>query len=168
MSIFQACVWYWNGVQSWIQYNGGYTGKISANNLLKMSNNLCTSIISCKIQKLSLTMTYVIYDIYVTPFLNKNRINIFTAFVCNLDGLYKKLKTLFHLFFQEIVCDYIHSNKIEANQFHNNKPGVDGSKTVLFGKLILVILSSSMTFTSNVLRLDLIFTYLPACLPINM
>ena len=77
-------------MQSWIQYNGGYIGKISANNLLKMSNNSCTLIISCKIQKLSLTMVYVIYDIYVTPFLNKNRINIFMTFVCNLDGLYKK------------------------------------------------------------------------------
>ena len=109
-------------------------------------------------------MTYVIYEIYVTPFLNINCINVFMAFVCNLDGLYKKLETLLNLFFQEIVCDYIHSNTIEANQFHNNKLGVDGSKTVLFGKLILVILPSSMTFTSNLLRLDPIFTYLPACL----
>ena len=33
-------------------------------------------------------MTSVIYDIYVTQFLNKVQMNIFTAFaVCNLDGL---------------------------------------------------------------------------------
>ena len=44
-------------------------------------------------------MTYVIYEIYVTTILNINRINIFMAFVCNLDGLYKKLETLLHLFF---------------------------------------------------------------------
>ena len=30
-------------------------------------------------------MTYVIYEIYVTLFLNKVHMNMFTAFVCNLD-----------------------------------------------------------------------------------
>ena len=63
--------------------------------------------------------------IYVTPFLNKVRTNMFTAFaVCNLDELYKKLEILLRLFFQEIVHDYIHSNKIDANQFRDNKPGI--------------------------------------------
>ena len=49
-------------------------------------------------------MIYVIYEIYVTPFLSKVRMNMFTAFaVCNLDGLYKKLEILLCLFFQKIV-----------------------------------------------------------------
>ena len=44
-------------------------------------------------------MTYVIHGIYVTPFLSKVRMNMFTAFVvCNLDGLYKKLEILFCVF----------------------------------------------------------------------
>ena len=34
-------------------------------------------------------MTYVIYEIYVTLFLNKVHMNMFTAFVCNLDELYQ-------------------------------------------------------------------------------
>ena len=67
----------------------------------------------------------MIYEIYVTPFLNKVRMNMFTAFVvCNLDKLCKKLEILLHLFFQEIVRDSIHSSKIEANQFRGNKPGI--------------------------------------------
>ena len=38
-------------------------------------------------------MTYVIYETYVTPFLNKVCMNMFTTFVvCNLGRLYKKLK----------------------------------------------------------------------------
>ena len=38
-------------------------------------------------------MTYVIYDIYLTPFLNKVRMIMFIAFfVCNLDKFYKKLE----------------------------------------------------------------------------
>ena len=45
---------HWRGLQSWIQSdNGGYTGKTSANNLLKMSNYLCILIISCENRKLS-------------------------------------------------------------------------------------------------------------------
>ena len=67
----------------------------------------------------------MIYEIYVTPFLNKVHMNMFTAFVvCNLDELYKKLEILLHLFFQEIVRDSIHSRKIEASQFRGNKPGI--------------------------------------------
>ena len=31
---------------------------------------------------------------------------------------------MFHVFLQKIAHDYIHSNKIEANQFRNNKPGI--------------------------------------------
>ena len=31
---------------------------------------------------------------------------------------------MFHVFLQKIAHDYIHSNKIEASQFRNNKPGI--------------------------------------------
>ena len=51
-------------------------------------------------------MTYVIYEIYVTPLLNKICMNIFTAFVlCNLDGLYKKLEILLRLFSRKLFVN---------------------------------------------------------------
>ena len=54
-------------------------------------------------------MTYVIYEIYVTPFLNKVRMNMFTAFVvCSLDELYKKLEISLRLFSRKLlVITYI-------------------------------------------------------------
>ena len=125
MFIFQVCVWYWYrekyiGVelQSWIQSNnGGYVDKISANNLLKISNYLCILIISCKNQKLSQKMTYVMYEIYVTAFLNKVHINMFTAFViCNQHSLYKKRELLLCLFCRRLfVIAYILTRLKEGN-----------------------------------------------------
>ena len=75
-------------------------------------------------------MTYVIYEIHVTPFLNKVCMNMFTAVVvCNLDGLYKKLETLLRLFSRKLFVITYMVTRLKQINFAIINQGHYGSKT---------------------------------------
>ena len=86
-----------------------------------MSNYLCILTISCENRSYHKNDLRV-YEIYVTPFLNKVHIDMF----CNLDRLYKKLEILLRLFFRKIIRDNIHSNNIEEINFATINQGQYG------------------------------------------